>query len=74
MTAVTPDPRALPLRPPANQVDPRAVRWWQLRALPYLLVLVVAQVVGVIVIGGAAAVWLGVTLTLFATTSRAPSA
>ena len=32
-------PMALPLRPPAHQVSPRAVRWWQLRALFALLVL-----------------------------------
>lgn len=64
MTTVTSDPRALPLRPPANQVDPRAVRWWQLRALPYLLVLVAAQVVGIVVFGPPTAVWLGVTLVV----------
>lgn len=62
MTTATSDPRALPLRPPANQVDPRAVRWWQLRALPVLLVLVAAQVTGLVLLGSAAAVWLGVTL------------
>jgi uncharacterized protein len=32
-------PLPLPLRPPAHQVSPRALRWWQLRALLTLLVL-----------------------------------
>jgi len=32
-------PHDPPLRPPAHQVNPRAVRWWQLRALPWLVVL-----------------------------------
>ncbi|MBC3190668.1 PH domain-containing protein [Pseudonocardia sp. C8] len=33
----------LPLRPPAHQVDPRAIWWWRLRALPVPIVLLVAQ-------------------------------
>ncbi|HEY0815473.1 MAG TPA: PH domain-containing protein [Pseudonocardia sp.] len=41
----------LPLRAPANQVSPRAVRWWQLRDLTTLLVLLAPQVV-LAVIGG----------------------
>jgi uncharacterized protein len=32
-----------PLRPPAHQVHPRAVRWWQLRALGTLVVLAAGQ-------------------------------
>lgn len=40
-----------PLRPPAHQVDPRAVRWWQLRALLLLVVLAVPQVVALLVTG-----------------------
>lgn len=36
----------LPLRPPAHRVDPRAITWWRLRALPFPLVLLVAQGVG----------------------------
>jgi uncharacterized protein len=42
---------ALPLRPPAHQVSPRAVRWWQLRDLITLLVLLIPQVV-VVALGG----------------------
>ena len=42
---------ALPLRPPAHQVSPRAVRWWQLRALLTTLVLVVPQVVALVLTG-----------------------
>ena len=42
---------ALPLRPPAHQVNPRAVRWWQLRDLITVVVLVVPQVV-VVAVGG----------------------
>lgn len=42
--------RALPLRPPAHQVSPRAVRWWQLRDVLTVLVLLVPQVgVGLLV-------------------------
>ena len=41
----------LPLRPPAHQVSPRAVRWWQLRDLITVLVLLVPQVVAEIVFG-----------------------
>ena len=36
---------ALPLRPPAHQVDARAVRWWQLRDLITVVVLIIPQVV-----------------------------
>ena len=42
---------ALPLRPPAHQVSPRAVRWWQLRDLITVLVLLVPQIVLEIVFG-----------------------
>jgi membrane protein YdbS with pleckstrin-like domain len=41
----------LPLRPPAHQVSPRAVRWWQLRDLITVLVLLVPQVVAELVFG-----------------------
>ncbi|WP_219413922.1 PH domain-containing protein [Pseudonocardia nigra] len=58
MATATP---ALPLRPPAHQADPRAVRWWQLRALLTLLVLVVPQVVVLIVLSSDAPTWLVVT-------------
>ena len=37
---------ALPLRPPAHQVDRRAVRWWQLRDLITVVVLPVPQLLG----------------------------
>ena len=56
MSAVAPP--ALPLRPPAHQVSPRAVRWWQLRSLLTLLVLVVPQVVVLLVFGADAPGWL----------------
>ncbi len=36
---------AMPLRPPAHRVSPRAVRWWQVRDLLTVLVLLVPQVV-----------------------------
>jgi uncharacterized protein len=49
---------ALPLRPPAHQVDRRAVRWWQLRDLITVLVLLVPQAVG-LVVGGPG--WLALT-------------
>lgn len=42
---------ALPLRPPAHQVSPRAVRWWQLRDLITVLVLLVPQIVLEILFG-----------------------
>ena len=58
MVATTP---ALPLRPPAHQVSPRAVRWWQLRAVATLLVLVVPQIVMLGVLVPDAPVWLMVT-------------
>lgn len=37
----------LPLRPPANRVDPRAIWWWRLSALPLPILLLVAEGVGV---------------------------
>jgi membrane protein YdbS with pleckstrin-like domain len=49
-----PDP---PLRPPAHRVDPRAVRWWQLRALVTLVVLVVPQVVVLLLTGAPGAMF-----------------
>lgn len=54
-------PLPLPLRPPANPVSPRAVRWWQLRALLTLLVLVVPQIVGLLVLPFDGRWWLAVT-------------
>jgi membrane protein YdbS with pleckstrin-like domain len=50
-----------PLRPPAHQVSPRAVRWWQLRALLTLLVLVAPQVVALLVLGSDTPGWLPLT-------------
>ena len=53
----------LPLRPPANQVDPRAVTWWRLRAAGGLLVPVVPEVALLVITGTAWAVaLLAVTL------------
>jgi membrane protein YdbS with pleckstrin-like domain len=43
MHPVPPAPVEPPLRPPAHQVDPRAVRWWQLRAVATLLAAAAAQ-------------------------------
>ncbi len=40
-----------PLRPPAHQVDPRAVWWWRLRALALLLVVAAPQAVAFAVTG-----------------------
>jgi membrane protein YdbS with pleckstrin-like domain len=54
-------PLALPLRPPAHQVSPRAVLWWRLRALLTLLVLAVPQAVVALVLGGEAPGWLVTT-------------
>jgi membrane protein YdbS with pleckstrin-like domain len=51
-------PLALPLRPPAHQVSPRAVRWWQLRAVAALVVLVAPQVVVLLVMSADAPGWL----------------
>jgi uncharacterized protein len=52
---------ALPLRPPAHQVSPRAVRWWQLRAVAALVVLGGPQAVALVVLGGDAPRWLAAT-------------
>jgi uncharacterized protein len=51
-------PLDLPLRPPAHQVSPRALRWWQLRALLTLLVLAGPPGVVALVLGGDAPGWL----------------
>ncbi len=48
-----------PLRPPAHQVDPRAVHWWRLRALLLLVVLGTPQLVALLVTGLS---WWGITL------------
>ena len=54
-----------PLRPPAHQVSPRAVRWWQLRTLPWLVVLAAPQVVLLVTTGATAwVVTLVVTVVL----------
>jgi membrane protein YdbS with pleckstrin-like domain len=47
-----------PLRPPAHQVSPLAVRWWRLRSLLLLVVLVVPQLVAMLVTGFPVAGWL----------------
>jgi uncharacterized protein len=55
----------LPLRPPAHQVDGRAVTWWRMRAAAGLVVSVVPEVVLLVVTGAAWAVaLLAVTLTV----------
>ena len=53
--ASTPQP---PLRPPAHQVSPRAVRWWQLRAGLTLLAVVAPQVAWLVLFGPEAPGWL----------------
>ncbi len=54
-----------PLRPPAHQVSPRAVRWWQLRALILLVVLTGPQLVLLLLTGAPGwAISGGVTLLL----------
>jgi membrane protein YdbS with pleckstrin-like domain len=54
-------PIALPLRPPAHQVSPRAVRWWQLRALLTVLGILAPQAAVLLVLAGDAPGWLAVT-------------
>lgn len=59
VTAIDPSgPTALPLRPPVHLVSPRAVRWWQLRTLLTLLVLLLPQVVVLLLLGRDAPGWL----------------
>jgi membrane protein YdbS with pleckstrin-like domain len=58
MDAATPVQQQPPLRPPAHQVSPRAVRWWQLRALLNLLWLVLPQLAVLIVFSSDAPGWL----------------
>jgi len=53
-------PTALPLRPPAHRVDPRARTWWLLRGLGVAAVVAVPQLVVALVLGGP--VWLWATL------------
>ena len=55
---------ALPLRPPAHQVDPRAVRWWQLRDGITVLVLLVAEGAAAALFGGSS--WLVALLVVTA--------
>jgi uncharacterized protein len=52
---------ALPLRPPAHQVSPRAMRWWQLRAVAALVVLAGPQAVVLALLGADAPGWLPAT-------------
>ncbi|MFP5072961.1 PH domain-containing protein [Pseudonocardia nantongensis] len=40
----------LPLRPPAHRVDPRAIWWWRLSAIPAPLVLLSAEIVGIVLL------------------------
>jgi membrane protein YdbS with pleckstrin-like domain len=61
-----PHPTALPLRPPAHQVSPRAVRWWQLRAALTLVILTGPQLVVLLALGPLAPAWLPVTAALTA--------
>jgi uncharacterized protein len=65
---------ALPLRPPAHQVSPRAVRWWQLRALVTLVVLVAPQVIVLLVMGAGAPGWLAWTAAATAAVTLAYTA
>lgn len=61
-TATVPaSPASPPLRPPAHQVSPRAIAWWQLRQLLWLLVIVVPQVIVLLALGPDAPTWLVVT-------------
>jgi uncharacterized protein len=55
-----------PLRPPAHQVSPKAVRWWRLRSALLVVVLLVPQVVAAVVTGAPAAYWLVTTALLTA--------
>jgi membrane protein YdbS with pleckstrin-like domain len=54
-------PIALPLRPPAHQVSPRAVRWWRMRALLTGIGLAAPQSVVLVVFAGDAPGWLMAT-------------
>ncbi|MHA6793124.1 PH domain-containing protein [Pseudonocardia bannensis] len=60
-TAPPPPPTALPLRPPAHQVHPRAVRWWQLRDVLGTVLLTAPQLAVLLVLGADAPGWLPVT-------------
>jgi uncharacterized protein len=51
---------ALPLRPPAHRVDPRARQWWRLRGAAVAAVVALPQLVVALVLGGP--VWLWATL------------
>lgn len=64
MDIATAQPGALPLRPPAHQVCPRAVHWWRLRAVLMLLVPMAPQVVALLVLGADAPGWLVFTAGL----------
>lgn len=57
----TAPPLALPLRPPAHRVSPRAVWWWRLRSLLVLLVLAGPQAVVLLVLARDAPGWLVAT-------------
>ncbi|AEA27177.1 PH domain-containing protein [Pseudonocardia benzenivorans] len=57
---------ALPLRPPAHRVDPRAVQWWRLQGLVALVVLAGPQLVVWLALGASAPFWLLLTTILTA--------
>lgn len=59
-------PLALPLRPPAHQVSPRAVVWWRLRALLIVIAVVAPQAVAALLLSGTAPGWLMTTAALTA--------
>jgi uncharacterized protein len=53
--------RQPPLRPPAEQVSPRAVLWWRLRSLIGLLVVLLPQLGALILFSPDAPTWLWVS-------------
>lgn len=61
---MTADLSALPLRPPAHRVDPRAVVWWRLRSGLTVLVLLGVEGVGTVLLDGPG--WLGTLLVVTA--------
>jgi membrane protein YdbS with pleckstrin-like domain len=50
-------PTALPLRPPAHRVDPRARSWWRLRGLGGAGTVALPQLVVALVLGGPGWLW-----------------
>jgi len=59
-------PTALPLRPPAHRVDPRARTWWLLRGLGVAAGIALPQLVVALVLGGPGWLWgtLGATVVV----------